>query len=130
MQSGYGRTRESGEQRTQSVRYQQHRRLPGLLLLACTVRQGLVHAFGQSRFDRRAAALERVLQDLFQRRTERQHRQLRRHAVDLLPDLATERDAHMAGQRDGILTAWRGFRSEERRVGKESVSTGRSRWWP
>src|SRR3546814_1906262 len=47
MQSGYGLTRESGEQRTQSVRYQQHRRLPGLLLLACTVRQGLVHAFGQ-----------------------------------------------------------------------------------
>src|SRR3546814_5278074 len=42
-----------------------------------------------------------------------QHRQLRRHAVDLLHDLATERDAHMAGQRDGILTAWRGFRSEE-----------------
>src|SRR3546814_20019516 len=67
MQSGYGLTRESGEQRTQSVRYQQHRRLPGLLLLACTVRQGLVHAFVQSRFDRRAAALERVLPALFPR---------------------------------------------------------------
>src|SRR3546814_13060728 len=25
---------------------------------------------------------------------------------------------------------WKGFRSEERRVGKECVSTCRSRWWP
>src|SRR3546814_16746796 len=30
-------------------------------------------------------------------------------------------------QRDGLTVQ---FRSEERRVGKEGVSKGRSRWWP
>src|SRR3546814_12066060 len=33
-------------------------------------------------------------------------------------------------RRSGFATAYVGSRSEARRVGKECVSTGRSRWWP
>src|SRR3546814_5939998 len=47
--------------------------------------------------------------------------------------LAEEQEAERRGQehhaRQGEEEA-EGRRSEERRVGKEGVSTGRSRWWP
>src|SRR3546814_15738907 len=59
---------------------------------------------------------------------------------ELLPDVALPRaglrlavhpdaDRDENRRREQRAEAFRQFRSEERRVGKESVSKGRSRWW-
>src|SRR3546814_5786096 len=49
----------------------------------------------------------------------------------LAPAVAVERaQARQAGAVGGVVEALRAVRSEERRVGKECVSTCRSRWSP
>src|SRR3546814_20027388 len=61
-----------------------------------------------------------------------QHRRTARHggpaAIHVTPEAA--RDGALAKLREGDMIRLDGERSEERRVGKECVSTCRSRWPP
>src|SRR3546814_13431653 len=57
---------------------------------------------------------------------ETDERRLQRQSVDLIVEHPAERTA----PRPFLQPGTNAFRSEERRVGQECVSTCRSRWWP